>query len=319
MMLRHAAGPGLLLALLVLVAAGPPGCAQRLAPPRADAQAVSETFDTWLEDAMVSVVADAERVLRLANRVRVAGAPLCGERVAPLLGVQVSQRILRGEYPLPLVEGLLRRFDVGRRLTVTLIDPDSPAARAGVQSGDRLLRANGRHLRRERHLFGALRDEPAAAPRLDIERAGARHALIVPVTLACAFEVHLDPTDALSTWRAENDHAVIGRGLLSFTRSDDELAILIAHELGHRALGGASRPEQELGADAIAFEMAATAGFDVAVAPGLYERLALEKPWLVVHDPEALDRKVEEAAHGRLAERLVAARRWLAGNSPERD
>jgi len=301
------------LLLACCAAASSLACARRQPAPAADAAVVAAAQDEWLELAARSVVADGRRVLSVATRLRIAGARVCGGQVAPLLAVQVSQRGFADRSPPPLAEVLYRHFDVGSRPTVTLVDAGGPAAQAGIRSGDRLLRANGRRIRHERHLLRALRDHSEVAPRIELERDGERRIVSVPRVSACAFKVQLAQTDSMSSWRGSEHHGVIGRGLLPFVRSDDELAVSVAHELGHRLLGDRGSPNlaTELEADRLGLAMAERAGFAVSGAPAFYERLAIELPGLVTPDAKQ-DADAKAPPHGWLAERIVAMRDRLS-------
>ena len=147
-------------------------CVARLAPPEPEeAQADSA------REASAAVVANEysemiERVLRISGPLRTAGVPLCRDRVAPLLGIDVEQRIAGPDFP-HFWDVYLRTFGVEKEVTVTIIDPSSPAARAGVRSGDRILALDGRRVRRAFDVFEILHDEPERAPRLRLERDGA--------------------------------------------------------------------------------------------------------------------------------------------------
>jgi predicted Zn-dependent protease len=131
--------------------------------------------------------------------------------------------------------------------------------------------------------------------------------------LGCGFEVEYLSNPSLATGRADRGHAFVISGLIDFVQGDDELAVVIAHELGHRVLGDRSNgvfAEHEVAADRIGLFLAARAGYDVAVAPALWERLAIEKPWMIAFEPES--NIEEEPAHARIGTRLPAMRRVVA-------
>ncbi|MDJ0787239.1 MAG: M48 family metallopeptidase [Myxococcota bacterium] len=288
-------------------------CTPRLAHPPIDAERLDATRDAWIAEAMESMLADSTRVARVANRLRVAGVPVCGEHTAPLLGFYTARRISLAS-SIPFLEALYRHYDVTRTLTVTLVVPGSPAERAGLVGRERLLRVHDRRVRRAEQLLDAVAEAPETPPTLEIERGDVRETVTLDLEPACRFVVTLAPIDALATGRSDDGHAAIGRGLLEFTRDDHELAIAIAHELGHRILGGryASYPEDELDADRLGLEITRLAGYDATRAPEFYERLAIEKPWLVIHDPDRSLGRIEEPIHGRLAERILRMREILA-------
>jgi predicted Zn-dependent protease len=72
---------------------------------------------------------------------------------------------------------------------------------------------------------------------------------------------------------------VVYSGMLRFTESDDELAIVLAHELAHGLLGRELSVENaESEADYLGLYLVARAGYDVAVAAEFARRLGAEFP-----------------------------------------
>jgi hypothetical protein len=104
--------------------------------------------------------------------------------------------------------------------------------------------------------------------------------LVAP--LACSFAVRFSPHDSLLTWSEDRWGLIIPAGLMR-TSSDDELAIAIGHQLAHLMIGlsatGIENLESE--ADVLGLYMTAAAGYDVSVAPALWERLAAESPFII--------------------------------------
>lgn len=286
------------------------GCVARLAPPAPNEARAESARGLYTAAALSDAREMVERVLRISGRLRAAGAPLCGDEVAPLLGINVAQRIAGPEIG-HFQEAYLRTFEVGSAVTVTIIDPASPAARAGVHTGDRILSVNGRRAREYSDVFEILRDEPDRPPRLRVQREGEILELEIERVPACAYEVWVDWTSEITTRRRKHDHAGISVGMIRFVESDDELAAVIAHELAHRILGGrdGSYPKNEVRADEIGLYLAARAGFDETAATSFWERFALEKPWMIRWEPDS--KRAKEPPHARVAERLLAMRTFL--------
>jgi predicted Zn-dependent protease len=71
-------------------------------------------------------------------------------------------------------------------------------------------------------------------------------------------------------------------GLLHFVQSDDELAVILGHELGHlptsaeHGLIGRGRADEERAADIRGFLYAHRAGYDIRRGAGVFERMAVE-------------------------------------------
>ena len=74
----------------------------------------------------------------------------------------------------------------------------------------------------------------------------------------------------------------------------------------------------EIAADRLGLYLAARAGFDVAAAPGLWDRLAVEQPWSLSDDVEHYGSN-SVPPHGYMASRAVAVRAIVAEIESKRD
>lgn len=180
--------------------------------------------------------------------------------------------------------------------------PTSAAAAAGLREGDLIIAVDGAALN-----AGPARTAPAfeglaaniaildralagGSTRLDIRRNGEPLNVTVQPHRACGYEVQLNPSDELNA-RADGRRLFISTALAGFTRSDDELALILAHELAHHVLrhrtwsdvGGAGREandaaavngagDKETQADRVGLFLAARAGYDTRVAPAFWRR-----------------------------------------------
>lgn len=135
--------------------------------------------------------------------------------------------------------------DVPSHVRVRYVHPELPAGKAGVEIGDWIVAVN---------------DEPvgqrgASAVSEIIQRA--TRARIQPLTLKLSHESSLREVNlwAMPSCRlivklvdspvvnafSDGSHIVVTSGLLAFVRSPDELAWVLAHEIGHHALEHSGR------------------------------------------------------------------------------
>ena len=132
--------------------------------------------------------------------------------------------------------------------TVIAVAPDGPAAMAGLVPGDVILKVGnqtmavgteGRPARYEgvavnlASLDSALRSE--GPMRLTVRRDGQDRDVSLSPVPACAYSVHLEPSSALNA-RADGRAVHISTALAAFARSDDDLALILGHELAHNVL-----------------------------------------------------------------------------------
>lgn len=172
----------------------------------------------------------------------------------------------------------------------------SPAERAGIRAGDEIMAVNGSYIAatpranagtgngapglrtaalRATAILARLRsDRPA---QLLLRRAGSS----LPVTLIpqarCASRIFVSTKNDMAAYSDGIDIVITAR-LVDFTRSDDELALLAGHELGHaiarddKASGVIQRRHMEDRADLLGADLAACAGYDTKTAAPFWRR-----------------------------------------------
>jgi predicted Zn-dependent protease len=123
-------------------------------------------------------------------------------------------------------------------------------------------------------------------------RSGAGFDAVLPPTAGCASRFQLLTGAGLNA-KADGSYVQVSGAMVEFASTDDELALVIAHELAHNVLGhrarldaaGVSRGllagfgknrgrirETELEADRLALYLMARAGYDPGIAPDFWQR-----------------------------------------------
>lgn len=289
----------LLLAGLALVA----GCG----PTTGASPTVVETSDAAAR--LSSLTGLDERVARVAWRLSEANTELC-----PAVRLSAGWALHSArQYSRELRPYAESRFGLSGDLPgVLAAPPGSPAATAGLAQGDLLLAVNGVALdagdggdapawegleRNLRTIDAALADGRTV---FAVQRAGDRTTIVVEPRRACGYEVQLDPSDELNA-RADGRRLFISTALAGFAATDDELSIILGHELAHHVLGhrhwaetgGAARERNEGAwragggegnaeqqADRVGLYLAARAGYDTSTAPAFWRRFG-ESNWRV--------------------------------------
>lgn len=256
--------------------------------------------DPRVAAALEALAAKDLRVARVAYRLQTAALRSCRDRTAlPGLIVQTA-----AQYRADLRPAMAALYHVGAHPAVTGVVPGGPADRAGIRAGDEVVALDGLALaagsagggKADGDAYGAVVDRLGAAfargpVRLTLRRAGRTTTRTVRGAPACASQVQL-VLDGRREAGADGRTVTVSQGLLDFTRSDDELAFVIAHELAHNILGHRSFLDSnrrqgahaggdtatilatEREADYRGLYMVAWAGYDVARVPGFWQRLA---------------------------------------------
>lgn len=140
------------------------------------------------------------------------------------------------------------RFQLNGDLPGILAVPSgSPAAQAGLRQGDLVLAVDDAPLsvgalNRPAEFAGlsaniAVLDSALAGgpARLTVQRGEDRLDVTLRPEPACGYEVQLNPSDELNA-RADGRRLFISTALAGFAQTDDELALILGHELAHNVL-----------------------------------------------------------------------------------
>ncbi|QNA90138.1 M48 family metalloprotease [Massilia sp. Dwa41.01b] len=190
-------------------------------------------------DTLTKMAAMQDRLYRVAAPLLIDNAELCPKHARNLLGFTAKNRHY---YPGMYNEAAHVAFGMDERLQVTGVLAGSGAAKAGLRLGDDLVAAGGKPLPTGASapntvgaIFGSLVASQPSLP-LTIERDGRPRDLTIPVTRACGFGIELGNGDNVNAY-ADGSRIMVTRGMLGFTKSDDELAYVLARTMAHNILG----------------------------------------------------------------------------------
>ena len=292
--------------LLVLIVVTVAACAQKKL-------VTEELLQEWRDEAHRDAEQEA-RITPVAFRVTTGAVSLCGDKVFYAPSFSVYQRTQRTTYDR---EAAKARGIEDDDVHIILVVPGSPADRAGLRNGDLLVELDGWPVPSTKFAVTSvttrIRDARGqeGAYRLTIRRDTELLRFEIPRVKACNVT-----TNAIGgkVARADIFAGVISFGgpLMDLIHDDDELALVISHELAHHILGheeerradakrralinkistaiflgtGAAlsapdalppspyRQQIESDADYAGMYYAARAGYDVSKAPQLWRRLA---------------------------------------------
>lgn len=246
------------------------------------------------------------RVVGIVYRLGVAGRAHCPEPF-PLTGLAFHHL---AEYRGEDRADVIARFGLDRGPGILSVVENSPAARAGLAAGDVLVAVNGlafpsgaeiareteadrwraRTVAAEVQLEDQLRLGPV---RLDLLRAARPLTLTLDSVPGCPARGRLARSGQSNAF-ADGRYAIMTTRFLSYFRSDDELAVAMAHELAHNILRHPQQLEAqgvpygllrhigrnarlvratEIEADRLSVRLLAAAGFDLDAILPFWRRL----------------------------------------------
>lgn len=266
------------------------------------------------------------RVATIAYRLAAASEAIC-PITTPLTGMVLHDT---AQYATELRDEARTAFGIPEGIALLAVAEGSPAAAAGLRAGDGVLAIAGKPLApfpgtKQSSYAGV----ESATLRLDsLARMGSftltirRGSRTLPVTVTpargCVSRVQLVPSSSIEA-RADGTFVSVTTALLGYVKDDDELALVIAHEMAHNALGHraqlavqgvrrglfksfGSKAGKVLGteraADRLAYYLMARSSFDPGVAPAFWKRL-YEGPAGGFKDP-----KTHPSGHARIGEAM---------------
>lgn len=290
-----------------------------------------------------SLRSDDLRVAAAAYRIALAGRPLCSQPF-PLTGLLFHHL---AEYEPADRTTMAARYGLDRGPGILTVLGDSPAAKAGLIAGDVLLAVNGvpfpsgaeiaaepdrdKWRKRVEAVEGQLEDQLRRGPvEIRLLREGREIGLRLDSLPGCPGRVRLARSRQVNAF-ANGRTVVMTTAMLAFLRGDDELAVVLGHEMSHnilrhpalldeqgvpkrgigRALGknGKRVWRSEADADRLGIRLMATAGYDVNAAIPFWRRYLGRYDWF----PQIFRTHPSLGARERITREAIAA---LAGPPP---
>ena len=201
--------------------------------PEVSQQMIEEEAEKQNELAFKDSMKDEERLNTVAFRLETANSEFCGKMVAARTGVILLDQDTVAKQFREVSQKLL---GVGELPTVMSVVPGSPAGSAGLQPGDVITEINGEATRSGndglKQFRTAARSTGSGLLELTIEHKGSSQKVTMTPVNACSFPVTLMKSDAINAWTDGNSINVT-KAMMSFAKTDDELALIVGHELGH--------------------------------------------------------------------------------------
>ena len=246
-----------------------------LQPASSDA-AHSESTASLVQGSAAESQELATRLSTVAHRILVSNAQFCGQDSVEVLGMDISGGDPHGIYGWT-------DSDEDEFPTVVSVTPGAPAAESGIRVGDRITEINGEQPSPGISAFQLfshwLSDRQGGPVALSIDRDGVDKRISVHPELACSYGVVLSDQDDVNAL-SQGHRAFVTAGMVRWLAKDDDLAVVVGHEIGHIAAGhttnrpyGSMHGDVEPEADYLGVYFAARAGYDVSGAAEVLQRL----------------------------------------------
>ena len=268
----------LALSLTLLGCAGLSTQLPEISPPSLNAEKQEQEkllFSEW--DNM------SERLLRVGRPILKANVDLC-PKVTSDIGVWTHDQAAYGKY---LKKGSQRELGAVKEASVFHIAIDGPAQSTNLRRGDIIRNEAGKALDTRALQKALARDEV-----LIIDRNGKKIPFSAEAETLCGYELVLKQSAVVNAY-ADGRHITVTTGMMRFIERDEELAIIVGHEMAHNTMGHIrkivgnlilsgwatryTRPfESE--ADYVGMYFSKRAGYDIDNVEAFWRRLAVIHP-----------------------------------------
>lgn len=301
------------IAFLIFLAVAVTACGPKSLPPIIDGGQVNLEQKRQQEIIIKDYIARIERVDRVGFAVLSANADMCAQGTAGNMGLTVKAR---SEVHSAYRDAAQFFLNIGSKPRVVSVVPGGPADKAGVKPGDVVLAVNGEKCSG----FNDVLNSGYTSVKVDmaLERDGTQILVTVLPVRTCASPIMVMEEPRINAF-ANGMGILITSGMVKFCRSDDELALVLGHELAHNSMKhmeakrgnsllmsilidapvivftgvnpgvgnavgmGMYSQEFESEADYIGMYHTARAGYDTTGVADLWRRMASENPEAVTH------------------------------------
>ncbi len=181
--------------------------------------------------ALTQLKTETARLMDIAWPVLEKNAALCG-KIRPGIGVKTHYITV---YDKTLKDASIRVLGAQEQPTILHVIDGSPADKAGLQAGDMLLNDEGNPAREtDKAFWGQL--ETGTPVALKIKRGETEKTVNITAQDICRYNVRLRSSIAINAY-ADGRNITVTSGMMNFANSDDELAMIVGHELAHNTMG----------------------------------------------------------------------------------
>ena len=179
-----------------------------------------------------------KKLQQVASRVISNGADLCGEKVGGYYGFNYWNQ---DSFSPALKEAAKTRYSLNEKFKVLNVAAQSPAEKAKFKENDTLVSINGwlipsgKEAEKQLNLKLAEYGNTLTAVDITILRDDAEQKISITPAKACDFKVTLAPDDVKNAY-ADGKNIVVYKGMMDFFKSDEEIALVVSHELAHNAM-----------------------------------------------------------------------------------
>ena len=225
--------------LMLLIAVALASCAPRTRTVKIDDERVEEEAKIQREISFKSTQNKNLKLQDIAYPLLVSAVPFCGEKAKPALGMMYANKFsFKEEYQ----DIAAQYYGMDDNLKVIDIYPTSPAEEAGLSVGDIVKEINNDPVATGENATEKITAQidkhlvPKMPMKINVIKDGRETVFDLIPELACNYTVVLVNSDDINAF-ADGQRVAITQGMMRFVENEQELSLVIAHELAHNSMG----------------------------------------------------------------------------------
>lgn len=224
-------------AMVIASLAAVSACAPTTRMPSPSPELVVQEAEKEREVAFKDSIRDQARLAVVVYRIETANVEFCGKDVTARTGINLTDQDIVEKQ---LREAALKTLGVRDQPTVVAVVPSSPAAAAGLLPRDVITAVNAKETKTGKagvkQITTAVQNAGGGPVELTIVRDGAVKSVTLTPVRGCSFPVDIQKSDSVNAF-TDGRNIYVTSAMMSFARKDDELALIVGHEMGDVTMG----------------------------------------------------------------------------------
>lgn len=189
----------------------------------------------------------SRRLQRVTYPILRKNLPLCEGKQAYDFGIRTWSQ---NDWPVKYREAAQDLYNLDNYINVYLTVGGSPADKAGMNRGDKILAVNDTGIEPGPKVIKeyneAIKKMDGSTTKFTVKRGGKILSYSIKPHKICNFPVVYDVNDDSVNAYADGKYMYVSSGMMKFINSDNELALLVSHELGHNVMGHIEKKKQNM-------------------------------------------------------------------------
>ena len=178
------------------------------------------------------------KLQNVASRIVTSGTDMCTDKIGAYYGFDYwNQDSFNASMKAPAKS----KYSISEKFKILNVTPQSPAEKSELKAGDTLVSIDnwlvplGKESAKQVKDKLALSGKTFSPVQIVVNRDSVEKTVSITPVKACDFSVALAPDDVKNAY-ADGKNIVVYKGMMDFFKTDEEIALVVSHELAHNSM-----------------------------------------------------------------------------------